>query len=404
MQNKQLLKLYFIILFLTNFFGLIILKIDKIVYFQVIIIFYYIWRFKSNQSIYSKLILAYLLFIVCSCIYANLYNNQNVIKSFIYSYNYIGIGSFFICQHVKLSYPQTLNLIKKISITFCCCYIIQWLIYPITIFSGSLDDLNISNDIFRMRMPGSISAYYLFFYGVNQFLLNKKKINILYIILGFIPIIIMGFRSLTFLTCLCVFLMVGTVYKKFWKVIFIGTLCGIVLYSASTYIPLINQKIEEMAERQNNNQTFKNKDYVRWIEYEYFTENVFNKTGERFWGGGSPHNQNSTYYKKINRAAEYYHLYWADLGVIGLSFVIGIPAILILSFIILKITWNCKRPSLQYIRFTLLTVFLGSIMTSAELYRPGNLILIGIYIYAICSYKQTLVTYENRNYYLSSSK
>lgn len=404
MQNKQSLKLYFIILFLINFFGLIILEIDKIIYFQVIIIFYYIWKTKSKQTIYPKLILTYLSFIVCSCIYAHLFNNQNVIKSFIYSYNYIGITSFFICQYANLSHSEVLSLIKKISITFCCCYILQWLIYPITIFSGSLDDLNISNGTFRMRMPGSISAYCLLFYGINQFLLNKKKINILYIILGFIPIIIMGFRSLTALTCLCTFLMIGIVYKKFWKSLLIGVLCGGILYGASNYIPLINQKIEEMAERQNNNQTFENKDYVRWVEYEYFTENVFNKTGERFFGGGAPHNQKSVYYKELNRAAEYYSLYWADLGIVGLSFVIGIPAVLILSFLILKIAWDCKHPSLQYIRFSLLTAFVGSIITSAELYRPGNLILIGVYIYVIYSYKQTLVTYENRNYHLSSSK
>lgn len=403
MRNKKSLKLYIIIYFLINFFGLIILEGDKIVYLQTIFLFYFICKAKFH-SLYEKLILGYLFFILCSCIYAHMYNDQNVLKSYVYSYKYIGIASFFILLYIKPTHQQTINIIKNISIVFCCCYIIQWLIYPITIFSGAADELNITENQFRMRMPGSISAYCLLFYGINQLIKGKKMINILYIILGFIPIIIMGFRSLTTLTLIGAILMVGFITKKIWKTIFIIIMSGIILYGVSSYVPFVNQKIEEMSERQNSDQTFLNQDYVRWIEYEHFTEKVFTKHGERFWGGGSPHNQHSKYYKQINNAANSY-LYWADLGIIGLSFIIGIPAIVLLSFLFFKTILACKFPDLQFIRFTLLTIFLGSVITSAELYRSGNLILIGLYIYSIYSYPTTsLQKYENRNNNFPSSK
>lgn len=69
------------------------------------------------------------------------------------------------------------------------------------------------------------------------------------------------------------------------------------------------------------------------------------------------------------------------LGIVGLSFIIGIPAVLLLVIIILRCAILCKDRELQYIRFTLLVVLLGSLFTSKELFRTGNMVIIGIFLY-----------------------
>lgn len=77
-------------------------------------------------------------------------------------------------------------------------------------------------------------------------------------------------------------------------------------------------------------------------------------------------------------------LWWVDLGLIGLSYVIGIPTVLILVLLVLYCFHNSRSPDLCFIRCTLIVVFLGSIITSMEIYRSGNLIILSLLFY--CSY------------------
>lgn len=61
--------------------------------------------------------------------------------------------------------------------------------------------------------------------------------------------------------------------------------------------------------------------------------------------------------------------------------VIGMPAVILLVFMYLYCMWKCKEPRLQYIRFTLFVVLFGSIITSMELYREGNILLLSLFLY-----------------------
>lgn len=57
------------------------------------------------------------------------------------------------------------------------------------------------------------------------------------------------------------------------------------------------------------------------------------------------------------------------------------PAVILLVFMYLYCMWKCKEPRLQYIRFTLFVVLFGSIVTSMELYREGNILLLSLFLY-----------------------
>ncbi|BFK00760.1 hypothetical protein F020042I8_33210 [Bacteroides xylanisolvens] len=202
-------------------------------------------------------------------------------------------------------------------------------------------------------------------------------------ILGFFPIIIMGFRSLTTLTLVSTFFLIAIVVKDVKKIfLFVGYLFIIGMLSSN--IPVVEEKINEMLNRHESNQSFSNEDYIRYAELDFFQNEVFVKPLERFVGGGMPvfdNNVSHSKYVSIMKKAYDYDFYWVDLGIVGLSFIIGIPAVLLLVIIILRCAILCKDRELQYIRFTLLVVLLGSLFTSKELFRTGNMVIIGIFLY-----------------------
>lgn len=403
MKSQKYKLVLFLFLFLVQYFGLTIVSAHAFYYlFAPILLFFFYKKYKSIQ-LFRKELLLFLSFITCSCIYSTIFNGQNLIKTFIASLDFWGIISVFILAYYKVSLRESKKLLITISLIFCICYIIQWMIYPTVLFLGATDETNISGSYFRMRMQGSICAYILYFYGLNKFLLTKKIKSIAYMILGGIPIIVMGFRSLTALTLICSMILFLFLSVKSKKIILWAIPLGGLLYFSTT-IPVVSDKIDEMMERQDSNQTFANEDYIRYIEFDYFSKEVFTKPGEKIFGGGTPVYDGNHYAKILETAYQIYGWYWVDLGLIGLSFIIGIPAVLILSWLTYKSIKFCRNIEYQFLRFTLITVFLGSIITSKEIYRTGNLIIIGIILYIIyLSNLKNNQQYENRNIDLSQS-
>ena len=99
--------------------------------------------------------------------------------------------------------------------------------------------------------------------------------------------------------------------------------------------------------------------------------------GEKIFGGGVPVDMSTKFRKEV-----YYNNYtWTDLGLVGLSMVIGIPAVCLLVLLYLICIWKLKEPQHQYLRFTLLIALLGSVFTTAELYRDGNILLFSLFLY-----------------------
>lgn len=377
-SKRKHIEILLLTLLFISCFGFILLEFRIFKYLFTIILIYLGLTFKGNAP-NQRLIFIYTGFVFISCIYSTIYNHQNIIRVIGNSYTYFGLLFTFIIMKYKPTSIQLEKVIKYLSIIFCCCYLLQWLIYPINIFTGSLDETNINTEQFRMRMPGSICAYCLFFYGINKYILYRNKKNLLYALLGFIPIMIMGFRSLTAATAFFVVLMVIFITKSIIKTL-IWLIIGFIPLIAISQLDIVQTKINEMVERQESGQTFENDDYIRFLEYEYFEEQLFTKPGERFWGAGVPVDKTTTYYRNMDDAIERLHYFWVDLGLIGLSYIIGIPAVLLLSIIICDCIRKTHSVQFQYIRFTLLTVFFGSIITSMELFRTGNLLIISLYL------------------------
>ena len=328
----------------------------------------------SNNIVFSykKYIYYYSLFLFLSCVYSQIYNGQFLLKTIGFCGSYLGILFSFYLLNKKLTSKQILDSLIFLSLVYCIGYIVQWVVYPFPIFEVANNEGK-SLEYYRIRVSGSLCAYVLFFYGLNKYLQERRLKYIIYSIMSFLPIIIMGFRTLTTLAVVMAFILVGFVKRKITKTI--GYLCvfGILAFFVSQ-VEVVQNKIAEMQDRQESDQTFDNPDYIRWIEYDYFTKEFFAKPGEQFFGGGVP--AGDTKYSRLLATDEGRGLYWVDLGMIGLTWIIGLPAVLLLIIIYLLCAWRCKSPDIQFVRFTLLLLVVGSLVTTMELFRQGNILLV----------------------------
>lgn len=365
------------------------------IFFLLLLIFGGFHTYWKDKAPYTKPILLYCIFLTLSFVYSMLVHQQNIMTSIGHNYLYYGPLFYFVLLKYRPTFEQAEKFIVALSIIFCICYIIQYLVFPTVIFRGASDDLNIDQNRFRMRLPGSLCSYILFFYGMNKFLITRDTKKLLLMLLGFIPIIIMGFRSLSAGSVAGIFLMIPFVVRSMRRtIVFVILAAGLSYGGMQT--KLVQDKLEEMMRRQDDNQTFDNTDYVRYMSLAYYW-NYFDRPGEKIIGAGVPIDISTKYKKDVDYAAEYYGFYWVDLGIIGLSFVIGIPAVLLLLYMYIYSMWKAKSQNVQYIRFCLAVILAGSVFTSMELYRPGNLLIVTILFYMIYAMNDSLIHSTNVN-------
>ena len=403
---------FLIIIFLVGGFGFVFFRISFFTIIQMcILLFFTFFSVVKNKGLPKVhiYILIYFLLIVISAISSHFINNQSIYYCLRNSYHYIGILSFYIPYYLKLSSKQIYKTIIYLSVLFCICYIYQWQ-SPTAIFAPNQSF--ISGDEYRVRLPGSICCYFLFLYSWSRILITKKKVYFLLLVLSFLPILIQGFRSLVVLSLISILIITYLMIRKKSKSIIISILFAVSIGLSISFIPIVNDKLNEMLSRQKEEQTFSNKDYVRNVALIYYWEKYSEKPLQLLTGGGIP-DSFSRYSSNIERDNDM-GLYLTDLGIVGLGFMIGFPAILILIYLIfISIRVSLRNPirvpfSLLPISITLFIVLIGSIMLTSELYRQGNLLFIGIYLYLIWirqkEYRIAIFNQtknENRNTYIS---
>ena len=384
----DMFKHVFLILFLLAFFGLKLVPVKPTMwdYPLLLVLVTLVLGSIRTKLLYSKLILLCVVGIFGSCVFSHFHYGQALHMVVVHSYKYLSILFFFYLLKKNISAKDAKRLLITVAVICCVSYIVQWLIYPTILYQGA-DSSKASELSYRVRIPGSICCYCLFFYGANRFLLGEHRKSLLYMLLGFLPILMMGFRSLLSLSFVSFFLMIPFTLKTSAKTISYGLL-GAVSAFLVMQTSLVQYKIAEMERRNEANQTFENDEYVRWIELDYYWNEQFNTPVEHIVGGGVPTDPTTQYAKTVYGYAYEMGLYWNDLGLVGLSMIIGIPAVLLFVVLYILCIWRLKEPELQYLRFTLVVILAGSIFTTAELYRDGNLLLFSLFLYIEYKYHQ----------------
>lgn len=332
---------------------------------------------------YNKFIYAFLFFILVSCISSNIFHQQGVLNTFLASSTMVQVLFVYVLLLLKKSYKTTLKAFIILCVVYSCCYTIQYLVYPRVLFL-SANSVTCGSQ-FRMRLPCSLLTYVGTFLGVNLFLTKRKVRYIFFSLMCFFPILMMNFRSLIVATIVCVFCMVPFVLKRVTKTIIFFICLSVMIGLSITFIPIVQHKVGEMVERQKKGDTIDNEDYVRNVCFFYYLENT--SIYDKILGGGKPDGK-SLYSKQMKMLEEENGFYTADLGLIGLTFLIGLGSVIALVCLYIACIRRCRSENLQYIRFSMLAVLVASIYTSMEVFRAGNFLVLALLLYMEWTYNK----------------
>lgn len=379
--------------FLLGAFGLVFLRTSFFEITQLLaLVGFAVFAYVKQKNIFSNLVIVYVLGVFLSCIIACFTNNTSYYYKFRASYHYIGLLSFFIPFYFGITYDEMRKILRIVSIAFCACYIYQ---YEARSFLFSIDNTIFEHNEIRPRMVGSLCGYYLFFESWSMILFNRKRImNFLLLLLAFFPIIIQGFRSIIFCTLVSSFVMIAFSYGHWLKTIKISLFAAIFVMFVSQ-IPFVSDKINEMDARQESGQVFSEKDYIRNVALAYYWDNCNNDVVSFAFGTGIRSYDSNDRFENEEQQG----IFMTDLGLVGLGFVLGfVPVMLLISIVILLIV-KCKSIDIQFLKFCMFAILMSSIITNSEIYRVGNLILIGLILYMVWKKEDEInkITVEKRS-------
>lgn len=179
--------------------------------------------------------------------------------------------------------------------------------------------------------------------------------------------------------------------KKILSTVFIAIICCGVF---------MNEKVSERITNrfeQSAGEDFSNKDYIRVIQYEYFTQKHFKNDIEHFFGSGMPE-QRTAYGKDQNELAKA-GIFYVDWGIIGMSWMLGVITLVgMIGYMVVAIIKSWKME--PYIPMWLIYMLLVSV-TTGEFIRDGSFIVQAL-VLALITKKN--ICNENRNINISSCK
>ena len=135
-------------------------------------------------------------------------------------------------------------------------------------------------------------------------------------------------------------------------------------------IPFISNSVSEMIARSEEGQSFANDNYIRTICFDYYTNIFFVNTWESIMGAGNP-GTSGNYSIFIDKLKNDYGFVYGDWGLIGLSWIVGIPVVLLILLYCMKAFFIKVENKYIYLACYFIFIVFASIF-SREIYRYGN--------------------------------
>lgn len=371
--------LIFTILSYCCCFGFVVIP-EQVMMISVVPMLYYTLKCRNMSSGFAPWIIAFYIFLTLNTFTCYYYRGQTPLQTVqtVWWVTLNGILVYFILQRFRFSEHKVEKLISKLYIIFCLCYLVQFIIFPTQIFRILAN----GGEQMRFRMLGQLIVSLGFFFHLNRLILFKKRYDIFKVFLGLLIFLLLGFRSMlaaVVLASIYMFYRINGLSTKLVKSFFIAALLAIPIY----FLPITQEVIQNMVERQKND-NFDNDDYIRWVEWDYYNNHHFKSYFERILGSGIP-KEGSQYGKsiKVSQEVPMSHMFqWVDWGIIGLSWIIGIPAVLCLLIIIFKAIFSGLPKESVYLSVWYVFLLLTSV-TTIEFFRSGSFIFNGIALYLI---------------------
>lgn len=140
-----------------------------------------------------------------------------------------------------------------------------------------------------------------------------------------------------------------------------------------------------MLERQENDQNFGNKDYIRYTTLFYYYSQHFSNFIEFLLGSGIPNRLIISNYSRYYDNLESFGIHYYDWGILGMSWMMGLMSLIAMVWYSVKAFFTKVPRNKLY-----LTLWFGYLLacgfTSAEFVRQGCFLIQGMVLYLIHVY------------------
>ena len=293
--------------------------------------------------------------------------------------NMLGLLVLFTIPIFRLKNSEIENVIFAVGITCIIIYLTQYFLHiPLFKSEENLQDADLS---MRVRMNGQCLFVLLYLKSFDNLLDKFSFKDVVVLVASLLCIFIIGFRSHIATIAVISFIFFFKKKKVTMLRLFYSVLLGLLLIGISQ-IEIVQYKIDQMIERNERGDNFDNKDYVRYRSFDFYVNEFPKNIGDRIFGVGLPSSKSSygMYVQRLKNVG----LIWADLGLIGLSVVLGFPAVLCIIWYGLKAFFTTVESRYSYLCYWFLFMLIASLITR-EIFRMGAFAVQGFVLYLIAN-------------------
>lgn len=318
-------------------------------------------------------ILLFLLFF--SIFNAFLFSGQSLFVGLMASFStIIAYAMYFLCKKMRLEWLEYEKIIYIVSFGYLFALFIDLLTISSPIFGTIEFDLR----GVRFRIPGFFFSIALFLMTLNKYTIYKKKIYLLYSVVGFLGVAVLLARQSLFYCLIFGFLLLFKSVKLYKKIIYVTVICLLSLYVIPK-LELYQNLVEISTSQIEKNE---DEDDIRLKGYNFFLFDYDRAPIEYAFGCGIPSYGNSGYGDKIQKINKETAILQADVSWAAFVFYFGyIPAIILLALFIKSFLVKLP-PERLYVKYLLCILFLTSFAGGALIFQY-ELVLILMSFYMV---------------------
>lgn len=376
-----MIQIALLFLLSCNFFGVI--EIPHALK-AVVLIIIASWGIKKKTP-YKTAFIFIFVGLACSFISSYINRGQTFLESFMAIPYYLGILFYFYLKYKNKSYQEMEQLLVKFILVYDLMFICQHFLYSVGINFMHIPKWSEGE---QLRMRAIASGFYSLglFLGLVKLECKcyNKRLKWQYLamaIMGLFCMILTAYRQLlvSFALTFCLYLFIK--YKGISKKMFFTILGGLFLLLILWQLPVVQEQIEGIFDRQDSGATLDNKDYIRVVQWEFYMNGYFFKNGwEQFFGAGLPYLGNAYGHYMIKELAPQGLLY-VDWGLVGQAWVLGV--LTVVGYILFSLKACFMKVTSEKVYIRLWYIFLLISVTNGEFTRDGNFLIHAYVIYMV---------------------
>lgn len=346
-------------------------------------------KFYTEPFLFPNIFKWYIILIIINCISCLIFRGQGLRVSILGWEGFFLIFFYPVFKSWNLSIEQWEKTLLTLFVLILIIYILLNIFPETSLFALDKIRSEIHTEI-RIRVWSDAILFLGTLFCWNKFLVVEKKWFLALYILGVLMIFLQGYRILvvsTFISCVALYLRIFGFSKKTLSI----SISLTVFLGVSLYLPIVQEKIEEMTNRYESERE-ERENTIRALDLAYVYNNHYKNNIELVLGSGMPYlyleldekdqkyyvNKSlSKYSKEMSELAAYNHFFTVDLGLIGLSWVAGIPFVLLFIYLLVRILTTKVDPKYYYLGMYALLIMLCG-FTNALSYKHHNIIYLAL--------------------------